>query len=184
MLATALLALCLAGADDRNPAEGVKKVELVVEPAEAKPGQTVTLKLTVTLAAGCHTYPFAQADKAAGNFVSKAKFPAAAVDGLIYVGDITATTDPESKPEPALGVKALQFFTTTVTFEKKAVVSPNAKPGELAAKIASLKLNVCDERDCFKPTELKPEAKFKVAGEPVAVEKQFADDVKKALEAK
>ena len=43
----------------------MKKVEAKFDPAEAKPGQTVTFKLTVELNDGYYTYPTRQADKAA-----------------------------------------------------------------------------------------------------------------------
>src|SRR4051794_13155443 len=63
----------------------VKKVEATFEPAEAKPGDTVTLKLTVHLTEGFHTYPTRQPDKAAEAMVNTIKFPdAAAVE---FVGD-------------------------------------------------------------------------------------------------
>src|SRR5213079_2502408 len=83
---TAHLAAPCPAADDDGPAKGVKKVEAAFEPAEAKPGQTVTLKITVELADGFHTYPTKQTDKNAAAMVNKITFPAPA--GVIFVGDV------------------------------------------------------------------------------------------------
>ena len=40
----------------------VQKVDAVIEPADARPGQTVTYKLIVKLNPGYHTYPTVQPD--------------------------------------------------------------------------------------------------------------------------
>ena len=49
-----LLCVGLAAAADKK-ADSVKSVEAKIEPAEAKPGQTVTFKLTVTLEDGFYS---------------------------------------------------------------------------------------------------------------------------------
>jgi DsbC/DsbD-like thiol-disulfide interchange protein len=81
----------------------VKKVEATFEPAEAKPGDTVTLRLTVHLNEGFHTYPTRQPDKAAEAMVNTIKFPdPGAVE---FVGDVTDPKDFKTKAEPELGIK-------------------------------------------------------------------------------
>ena len=69
-----------SGQEKKKPAwfvKSVKKIEATLEPAEAKPGQTVTFKLTVDLNEGYHTYPTVQPDPAAEPYVNMLKFPAA-----------------------------------------------------------------------------------------------------------
>jgi hypothetical protein len=160
--------------------KAVKKVEAKFDPAEAKPGQTVTLKLTVELNDGYHTYPVAQPDPGASSMTNILKFPAAGT--LIFVGGTADPKDYETKEEPLLGIKELRTMSGSVTWTRKAVVSPKAAAGEATAKLESFKLLVCDKSNCFPPKTVPVEAKLKVLdGPPAEVEKAFAEEVKKAL---
>jgi hypothetical protein len=170
-------------ADDDGPAKGVKTVEATVEPTEAKPGQTVTLKITVELAGGFHTYPTRQSDKNASSMVNKIAFPDVA--GLIFVGEVIDPTNPETKAEPELGIKELKTYSGTIVYERKAVVSPKANSGEQVVKLKAVRLTVCDATNCYPPKTLTPQARFKVLDGPaVPVEKAYQDEVTKALEGK
>jgi len=167
-------------AADDGPAKGVKKLELSFEPASAKPGQTVTVKITVELADGYHTYPTKQTDKNAESMVNKLTFPAPG--DLIFVGDVTEPINPETKAEPELGIKELKLYTGTLTYEKKAVVSPKATAGEKDVKLKGVRLTVCDATNCYPPKTLTPVAKLKVLDGPaVAVAKEYEDEVNKVL---
>ena len=163
--------------------KGVEKVEASIEPAEAKPGQVVTFKLTVTLAAGYHTYPLVQPDKQAEGMVNKLVFPEAGA--LIFVGDATDPPEPESKAEPLLGIKSLNYYHGKVVYERKAVVSPKASAGASTVAIPKFVLSVCDKDSCFPPKTLNPEASLKVLDGPaLAVDKKYAAEVEKALKDK
>jgi hypothetical protein len=158
---------------------GVKSVEATFEPAEAKPGQTVTLKLTVTLEEGYYTYPLVQEDKAAAGMVNKLEFPKAGT--LVFVGEAYDPAGAKTKAEPVLGIEEMKYYTGTVVFERKAVVSPAAKGGEATVQLPKFLLSVCDKDNCFPPKTLKPEAKLKVLDGPaVAVDKKYAEEVEKA----
>lgn len=187
LLAPALLAGILSAptpaADEDGPAKGVKKVEAAFEPAEAKPGQTVTLKITVELDAGYHTYPTRQTDKNAASMVNKVTFPD--VTGLIFVGDVKDPANAETKPEPELGIKELKTYSGTVVYERKAVVSPKATAGEQTVKLKAVRLTVCDATNCYPPKSLTPQARLTVLDGPaVPVEPAYRDEVNKALEGK
>jgi len=163
--------------------KGVEKVEASIEPAEAKPGQVVTFKLTVTLAKGFHTYPLVQPDKLAEGMVNKIDFPEAG--SLIFVGEALDPPQPESKSEPLLGIKALNYYHGKVVYERKAVVSPKAQAGAATATIPKFILSVCDKDSCFPPKTLTPEASFKVLDGPsVAVDKKYTAEVEKAMKDK
>lgn len=161
-------------------AKAVKKVEASFEPAEAKPGQTVTLKLTLHLADGYHTYPTVQPDKAATGMVNRIVFPQAGT--VIFVGDVFDPKDPKVKAEPALMIEQLQYHTGVVTFERQAVVSPKAIAGTSVVKLTSFSINVCDKDNCFPAKKLSPEATLKVLDGPaVPVQKAYEAEVQKAL---
>jgi hypothetical protein len=160
--------------------KAVKKVEAKFEPAEAKPGQTVTFKLIVDLNDGYHTYPTTQPDKMASSMVNTIKFPTPA--GVIFVGSVTDPKDFDTKAEPELDIKELRYSSGTAIYTRKAVVSPKAAAGAVTVKLESFKLLVCDKTNCFPPKPVPVEASLKVLGGPaVEVEKAFADEVARAL---
>ena len=159
-------------------AKAVKSVTATVEPAGAKPGQTVTFKLEVKLNDGYFTYPLKQVDENAKSMVNKIAFPKPGT--LIFVGDAKDPAGYLTKSEPAADILELRTYKETATFERKAVVSPGAKPGEATATLESFKLSVCDAKTCFPVKLLQPEAKFKVLEGGVEVAKEYADEVKKA----
>jgi hypothetical protein len=160
---------------------GLKKIQGSFTPAEAKPGQTVTFSITVEINEGYHTYPTVQNDKGAEFFVNHFKFPAP--DKVIFVGTLQDPKD--SKMKFDADVKAnVQYCTGKIVYSHKVVVSPKAAAGETTVKLPSYDLNVCDEKNCFLPPKKMPvvEATLKVLDGPaVAVEKDFANEVKKAL---
>ena len=136
---------------------GVKAVEAKFEPAEAKPGQTVTLKLTVTLEDGYYTYPLVQTDKAAAGMVNKLDFPKPGA--VVFVGESLDPAGAKAKAEPILGIESMLYYTGTVVYERTAVVSPTAKAGEVAVELPKFLLSVCDKDNCFPPKTLKPAEK-------------------------
>jgi hypothetical protein len=72
-----------------------------------------------------------------------------------------------------------------VVFTRKAVVSPKAAPGPTAVKLDAFKLLVCDKSNCFPAKAVAVEAPLKVLDGPaVPVEKDYADEVAKALAGK
>ncbi len=159
--------------------KAVKKVEATFEPAEAKPGQVVTFKLTVELNEGYHTYPSKQPDKLAASMVNKIGFPDPGA--VVFVGPVTDSDNFEKKPEPELGIKEYRYYPGKVVYERKAVVAPTQKPGEVTVKLAEFRLTVCDANNCFPPRKLTPGATLKVLnGPPVPVDPKYADEVKKA----
>ena len=66
------------------------------------------------------------------------------------------------------------------TWERKAVILPTTKPGEVSSKL-KFKILVCDKDNCLPPKTLDLEAILKVAGDPVAVDPKYKAEVEKAL---
>ncbi len=160
--------------------KAVKKVEGRFTPAAARPGQTVTFTLTIELNDGYHTYPTVQPDKQAAGMTNLVKFPAPGA--VVFVGDTIDPKDYLAKEEPDLGIKELRYNVGTVTYTRKAVVSPRAAPGATTVKLANFSLSVCDKTNCFPAKTIPLEAALKVLdGAPVEVEKAYAGEVAKAL---
>ncbi len=176
--ALVLAAPATAAAPDDWYAKAVQGVTAAVEPAEAKPGQTVTVRVTVDLADGYHTYPTAQPEKTAAGMVNKLLFPTAGP--LVFVGPTADPTDAVVKAEPELGIKALRTHVGRVTYARKAVVSPTAAAGPASATVG-VRLNVCDANNCFPPKTAEVAAKLAVLpGPAVDIDPAFRDEVGKA----
>ena len=160
--------------------KAVKKIDATVTPAEAKPGQTVTFTLTVELNDGYYTYPTAQTDKGAAGMVNVLKFPAP--DTVIFVGSVQEGKNLKTKAEPELKIQELRYYEGVAVFTRKAVVSPKAPAGPTTVKLKSFELSVCDKFNCFPSKDVPVSAVLKVLdGLPVPVEKEYADEVAKAL---
>jgi thiol:disulfide interchange protein DsbD len=155
-----LAAWAAAGAgDDRAPPskssrflKAVPKAWTSFEPATAKPGETVTWKLVVELAPGWHTYPTSQVDPKAEDNVTAITFPKGG--DLDFVEDLKEPTF-KSKAEPEAGIRELHYLEDKIlVWERKAVVSPNAKAGRLDVKVP-VRIQVCDANRCLPWQELE-----------------------------
>lgn len=182
MLGIAALGFAVASVPAATNADwydkAVKSVTAEIVPAEAKPGQVVTLKITVALNDGYYTYPAVQPDKAAAGMVNKLDFPADA--GLVFVGETLDPADFKTKAEPDLGINELVYIPGTAIYQRKAVVSPKASAGKLAIK-PTLRLNVCDKNNCYPAKTVAPTASLTVLEGSVPVDPKYADEVKKSL---
>lgn len=167
--------------------KAVKSVTATFEPAEAKPGETVTFKLTVDLNEGYHTYPLVQVENDAKIFVNTITFPT--TTSVVFVGSALDPTKLPTKrenlnPTDPKSLTTYSYCPGSVTYTRKAVVSPKATPGGTKAS-AELRLSVCDKDNCFPPKTVPAEATLKVLeGPAVGVAKEYAAEVEKALAGK
>ena len=155
--------------------DAVKKVEAVFEPAEAKPGQTVTLKITVELADGYYTYPIVQPAPEGKYSTNAVVFPPGGP--IVFVGQAVDPAGPKTKKVEDYD---LLTYPGGGTWTRKAVLSPSAKAGATSAKV-KFKLLVCEEDRCFPPKTHELEATLKVLDGPaVEVDPKFKAEVEKA----
>ena len=175
MLLALPLGLALAVPCPGQPKDVVKKVEAVFEPAEARPGQTVTLKVVVQLADGYHTYPVTQPAPEARYSVNTMAFPK---DGpVVFVGETVDPVGPKSKKSED---HEYLVYPGGGTWVRKAVVAPAARAGAATATV-KLKLMVCDEERCFPPKAYDLEATLKVLDGPAEkVDPKYQAEVEKA----
>lgn len=147
--------------------EVIKRLEARFEPAEARPGQKVTLKIELKLAEGWYTYPTAQPDREAVFNVNKITFPK---DGAIHFsGRVTDPPKPRVEEFPQLEIKELRTYPGGGTWECEAQVRHDAKQGLAKAKITFRVIVGRGGPDprWFVPKKFDLEATIKVAGEPV-----------------
>lgn len=149
---------------------GTAKVEIV--PREAKRGEAVVVKLTVTPNADTWTYP-TKVDKGQ---VGKNVLPPKS--GVLVFDE---ATDPAGSDFKNLEAGELDVvYKKAVTWELKAWVAKDAKPGDAKIEILSgpATVQICNKENCFNARDNDlPAVDFKVLdGEPV---KLSAEDEKK-----
>ncbi|MEZ6141268.1 MAG: hypothetical protein R3B84_11920 [Zavarzinella sp.] len=169
-----MLAICSVGYGQKQ--EGIKAARAWFEPTEAKPGQVVTLNLEVELFDGWFTYPFTQPDKGARFQTNKITFPT--VEQLLFVRTMI---DPKGGTVKEEGEISILQFPTKAVFQRKVVVHPKAKPGEVTVELKA-SLLACDKNNCLPPKRMVLPAKLKVLDTPaVAVDPEYEAEVKKLL---
>src|SRR5438046_3208651 len=113
--------------------EQVAEVSVKVEPAEARPGQTVTWSGTVTPIPGWHTYPTEQApDSENASTVNKFVFEKAQGPGQ-FVGTLNVPPY-RDEVEPDSGAR-LRFYDGPVTFSRPFQVAKDAKSGDYELEV-------------------------------------------------
>ncbi|MFO0802254.1 MAG: cytochrome c biogenesis protein CcdA [Gemmataceae bacterium] len=158
-------------------------VTVEVSPKEAKPGQTVQVRLTVEPKPLAWTYPTSPKDKEQPgsnriNWEPKA-------NDLVFVGTVVDPEGVKTKKRSDEPDKLAEYYPHKVTWVLNAVVSPKATPGAKSVPLAGSSIQVCGtvgERELCLNTSQKemPQAEFTVLeGAPVPVESQFADTLKK-----
>lgn len=172
-----------AGTKGNLPKDFTDRASVTVEvvPAKAKRGETVAVRLTVAPKSGRHawTYPAFPKDEsqAARNTL---RFPSPG--DLIFIGKLAdpAVAWKEKPREAEIGTD--QYTESPVTWELKAVVSPNATVGPKSVALDGVTLQVCDSQKCVPANGRRlPPAEFTV--EDGASEKIIAADYTEATKA-
>ncbi|MCE9533725.1 MAG: hypothetical protein K8T89_21745 [Planctomycetes bacterium] len=164
-----------------------KKVEMRFEPAEAKPGQTVTLTIEVLLNEGWYTYAVFQPDKGAKSAATKIELPKSG--DLIFVEDVQDPAGFKSKAEPDLDIKDQRYYPGGTTWQIKAVVSPKAKPGMQEIALPRMLVTCCKKEPdgkefCIRTKTLMLTAGLKILeGPAVPVDPKYKDAVDAVLAA-
>jgi thiol:disulfide interchange protein DsbD len=136
--------------------------ETRVEPATAKPGETVKLSVIVKVDAPWHIYAFAAEQPAEGPRATQFDLFDAA--GLEPSGAWVPDSPPIRKKEPAFpDLDAVEFHERQVAWSTTLKVPADAKAGPHALK-AQIYFQICDENACKPPTYATlPEAIVTVA---------------------
>jgi thiol:disulfide interchange protein len=160
----------------------VQSIEAKVEPPEAQPGQTVTLKVFIRLFPKHLTYPTTQPDPRASDEHNEFRLPAPG--DLVFVGKLGDPPGPKFKPNPGDEGGQIAYYPEGATWEFKAVVSPKAQPGERAVKVQFGKLLICNDNGCIPPGRVKTKevsAPLRVLPGSKDIEEQYQADVGRAL---
>jgi thiol:disulfide interchange protein DsbD len=150
----------------------VATYEVQLDRKEAKPGETVTWKLTMHVKDGWHTYP-TKAKQFPGNpSVTILRFPKPGEE-VLFVGELT---EPESRSELILGTPTLVVEGTAV-WERKVLIRPDAKPGKIKVEVKSV-LIACTE-SCLSDNAILTTELTISDGPPVQVDPQYKQELEK-----
>jgi len=132
-----------------------------VEPAEAKPGDVVTFKVTVKLEEGYHIYKYS---KKQGDGPILTSFDFFDPAGLEIEGDWTASSDPEKHKDPNFPeLAAVEYHEDEVTWSIKAKIPAGTAAGKRTLRCQA-RYMICDAKTCSVPGRWTlPDAELTVA---------------------
>lgn len=155
-LLASILAVGTAAADaqpaqkDSNPRAKPKDATLTtaIEPAEAKPGDTVLFQVRAKLSPGWHI--FTQSDKQRDEGPRHTMFDLFDAGGLEVAGEWSASKTPESNPEPAFDNQVFEYFEDEVVWSIPLKIPAGAQPGEITVRCQA-SYQICDPKSCSFP---------------------------------
>ena len=119
-----------------------------IEPAEAKPGDTVTFKVTAKLNPGWHIYT--QAKTQEGDGPRKTVFDLFDTAGLEVTGNWKADKKPESKAEPAFDNQVFEYFEDGVSWSISLKIPAGTAAGKKQVRVQA-SYQVCNAQSCSFP---------------------------------
>ncbi|MGC8642701.1 MAG: protein-disulfide reductase DsbD domain-containing protein [Isosphaeraceae bacterium] len=123
-------------------------MSLSVDPAEARPGETVALKVTAKLNPGWHIYTQAKTQPEDGP--RKTVFDLFDPAGLEVAGDWKASRKPESKAEPAFENQVFEYFEDEVTWSIPLKVPTGTPAGKKEIHLQA-SYQLCNAQSCSFP---------------------------------
>ncbi len=140
-------------------------LKAVVEPAEARPGQTVTYRVTATVDEPWHIYAYSKVQVEEGP--RSTQFDLFETGGLTPLGDWTPDKPPTEKPEPAFDNKIYGSYEGLAVWSIRLQVPPNSPPDSRILQ-SQIYFQICDPIKCNPPVfrSLEP-VTLTVAGDPL-----------------
>ncbi len=119
-----------------------------VDPREARPGDTVTFKVTAKLKPGFHVYKYGK-EQGAGPINTTFDFFDTA--GLKVEGDWTASKEPEKHKDPNFAdVDMVEYHEDEVTWSTRVKIPADTSPGKKVLRCQA-RYQVCDAKQCSIP---------------------------------
>ena len=119
-----------------------------VEPAEAKPGDTVTFKVTAKLDSGFHIYKYS---KEQGEGPVPTSFDFFDRAGLETEGEWTASRDPEKHKDPNFpDLASVEYYEDEVTWSIKVKIPAATAAGKKTLRCQA-RYMICDAKTCSVP---------------------------------
>lgn len=140
-------------AADSNPRAKPKSVKLTasIEPATARPGDTVTLKVKAELNPTYHIYQYTKTPTTGSDSPIYTSFDLFDTGGLAVVGEWTASKNPIKHADPNFpNVPFVEYFEEEVTWSVKLKVPATLAPGEKTVRVQA-RYMICNDSTCSPP---------------------------------
>lgn len=135
--------------DSRVPMTKAVEFSTAIEPAEAKAGERVQLKLTAKVQPGYHIFQYASKWNDQGP--KPLLIDAFDLNGLLSRGEWTSSRTPERRQDPNFKeIEAVEFFEGEVTWTLPLEVPDGAEPGPKPVRIQA-GFQVCSNTQCEYP---------------------------------
>jgi thiol:disulfide interchange protein len=159
----------------------VATLEAKFEPAQARPGQKITLALTLTpnRQRNAYTYPATKQDQN-----GKCEIGFGLRDPVILVGDLI--NPPGAVPKSSDLGEVEEVYKSPVRWEITAIVSPKAKPGKYTIVLSESRFQACTlggRENCYNTYDPKVELEV-LPGEPLPIPDEYKNAVELALQAR
>jgi thiol:disulfide interchange protein DsbD len=138
---------------DSNPRVKPRDAVLTasVEPSEAKPGETVTFKVTAKLEPGSHIYTYGKEKGAEGPAPVRTTFDFFDTAGLKIEGDWVASKEAIKHKEPAFpNLDFVEYYEDEVTWSVRLRIPPGTAPGKKGLR-CQVGYQVCNAKSCSFP---------------------------------
>jgi thiol:disulfide interchange protein DsbD len=138
---------------DTNPRIKSRNAELTtsIEPADARPGDTVTFKVTAKLDPGYHIYKQTEKPAAEGGGPVNTTFDLFDTGGLEAKGDWSASREPiKHKEENFPNLPFVEFYEDEVTWSTRLKVPTDITPGKKTIRVQAGYM-VCNDKFCSPP---------------------------------
>jgi thiol:disulfide interchange protein DsbD len=119
-----------------------------ISPAQAKPGDKVTYKVSASVLPPWHIYAHAKSQPEMGP--RNTQFDLFDSAGLKVDGDWIPSKPPLSKPEPAFNNQTVEFYDDDVTWSIALTIPIGTKPGKLTVRSQAY-FQICDPKSCKPP---------------------------------
>jgi suppressor for copper-sensitivity B len=140
------LGLKFGGGDGLDDPLGATEVKFTLEPKDAKPGDTVTMKVDLTFPPDSHTY---SQDK---SFGGRTRITVDKSSGVTPLGEgFVPDHKPKSKDDPILG-QVVEVFEKPVIWSRKFKIDSKAKLSDVLLE-GKVRFQVCDANSCLPQSE-------------------------------
>jgi thiol:disulfide interchange protein len=143
-------------------------LEMTLDKTAARPGETVSLTLTMNIKPQYHTYPLAQPFPEAGAFTSSLLRPK--FGEFIFVGELTGPHGEVMMRDGAM----VEWVTNSAEWKWQFVVHPEARPGKRMIKLRGT-LPACNDNDCVNGSP--PDMEFEVLAGARPVDSKYKAEV-------
>jgi thiol:disulfide interchange protein DsbD len=163
------------------PFQEVVKHSASIEPATARRGETVLMRLVLQVPDGYYTYP---TEKSTSDVDGDQQYDAFDFQPTADVVFVDQLIEPPTKTKPGAKGSVRILPGNQIVWERPLVVRPDARPGQTVVSVVAPHILVCDASHCYPPQKLVFSAPLTITtDEPTAVDAKYTEAVNQGIAA-